>query len=710
MLALYRGGRQADALEAYQAARRTLVDELGVEPGPELQERNRLILKHDATLAAPARVAARAPSDLPTPPTALIGRQDELAVLQEMLVREEIRLITLTGAGGTGKTRLALEAATTTSDAYPDGVFWVSLAPLPDSALVLPTISHVLGARDGPSEHIGTKRLLLALDNLEHLVECGPELSALIASCPNATLLITSREPLRLAGEHEYPVPPLDEPDAVALFVERARQHKPDFEPVDAVVEICRGLDRLPLALELAAARIKVLGVDQILERLAHPLDLLTQGMRDSPARHRTLRATIEWSYQLLSENEKSLFARLTVFPGTFDLEAAEAICDADLDTLAGLVDKSLLREAAGGRFFLLETIREFASKELEESGQAQSLRAAHAAHFHELAAEQAEAAGKGDPLTLDRLDLERDNFRGAFEWAIAARSHGILLSLLQSLHWYWCIRGHGPEGYEWCRRVLESRPDGDGEELRRAYHSASQVARFVGDADWAQELKSEIIQLARSTGDDRTVARATADLAQLATERGDLASARDLANEALEIQRRLGDVGGIANARDAMALIEFHAGNFRDARRIYEEDIGTYERASSRFEVLASLIMIGECLRREGDLSGATDFLRRGLADAEAYGHVLVYPELFQEIAAIAQATGDSKRAAALLGASDRLYEEFHLPVWTKDDREETVHSVRATLGERGFEAARAGGAALETDDALDLARSALD
>jgi predicted ATPase/class 3 adenylate cyclase len=344
-------------------------------------------------------------TNLPVPTTPFLGRERELIEVAGLLGRPDVRLLTLTGPGGTGKTRLASQAAGLASDLYPHGVWWVPLAPLRDPALVLETAGHVLGAKNGLVEHIGDKSLLLLLDNFEQVVEAAADLAGVLTSCPNVELLVTSREPLHVAAEQEYAVPPFVHEEGVGFFLVRARAVKPGFEPDDAVSEICRRLDDLPLALELAAARVKALSSAQILARLEQRLPLLTGGARDLPERQRTLRGAIEWSYDLLSEGEQRLFARLAVFRGGCTLEAAEGVADADLDTLQSLVDKSLLRHT-DERYSTLETIREYAGERLEESGGADEIARRHAEHFLELAEEAEPHLQSGDPtLWLERLE-----------------------------------------------------------------------------------------------------------------------------------------------------------------------------------------------------------------------------------------------------------------------------------------------------------------
>jgi predicted ATPase len=349
MLALYRAGRQAEALQTYQDARRTLVDELGVEPSAALQELQASILRQERTLAP---VAKPEPTPrLPAQPTPFLGRTHELAEIVKLLQCADLRLLTLTGAGGSGKTRLALRAAAEVAPDYPDGVFWVPLASLRDRALIPASIAQALAIRDerGLAAGIGERRLLLVLDNCEHLLAGAPMLGELLSACPNLKLLATSREPLHLSGEREYLVPTLAEDEAVELFRRRAYAAGPE----QAVVAICRHLDCLPLAIELAAARTKILSPETLLERLDKRLPLLRGGPRDAPERQRTLEATIAWSHDLLSPGEKTLFARLAVFAGGCTLEPAEQVCDADLDGLQSLVEKNLVGRD-GARFAML--------------------------------------------------------------------------------------------------------------------------------------------------------------------------------------------------------------------------------------------------------------------------------------------------------------------------------------------------------------------
>src|SRR5215203_4806389 len=439
----------------------------------------------------PLRTLESHPNNLPLQPTPLVGREREVEEISERLRSEQVHLLTLTGPGGTGKTRLALQAAADLLEEFEDGVFFVALATITDPELVPSTIAGPLGVKESAEQplletlksFLQQKHLLLLLDNFEQVLEAAPLVGELVAADPKLKILATSRIPLRLYGEQEYMVPPLALPDprvlpplevlaqyeAVRLFVERARAVKPDFEVTNesapAVAEICARLDGLPLAIELAAARTKLLPPQALLSRLSNRLQLLKGGARNLPARQQTLRGTISWSYNLLNEEEKTLFWRLSVFSGGSTLEAIEEICDpeGDIDVLEGvdsLVEKSLLRQEEGvgeePRFVMLETVHEYAREKLEESGEAEKIKRAHAEHFLAMAEEaNAELRGPEAAKGLERLEVEHDNMRAALSWAIGRQKVELGLRLAGALWRFWSVRGHYGEGRRWLEGAL---------------------------------------------------------------------------------------------------------------------------------------------------------------------------------------------------------------------------------------------------------------
>jgi len=421
-------------------------------------------------------------TNLPRPASSFVGRGHEVGEVADRL--RAARLVTLTGPGGSGKTRLAIEAASELVPGFRNGVFWVGLAALRDPGLVLPTIAHTLGAKNGTAEHIGDRELLLLLDNLEQVIESAPDLLALVETCPNLKLLVTSLERMRVPGEVEHPVLPLAEAEAVELFAARS-----GLEPDETVAVLCSRLDNLPLAVELAAAHTSVLSPAQIVDRLAARLDLLKAGRGVDP-RQQTLRATIEWSHDLLSADEQRLFARLAVFAGGCTLDGAERVCDAELDTLQALVDKSLVRHTQE-RFWLLETIREFALERLEDSGEADPLRRRHAGYVLALA-EQAkpQLSGVNQAEWLERLEAERDNVRAALAFGLE-REPALALRLAGALGRFWWVRGPA-EGLAWLERGLES-TDVEPDVRAPALAAAGEAAWFVGYAPRALRFFEQV-------------------------------------------------------------------------------------------------------------------------------------------------------------------------------------------------------------------------
>ncbi|MGH3054324.1 MAG: ATP-binding protein, partial [Gaiellaceae bacterium] len=479
----------------------------------------RAILRQEPSLAAP-EAPTRSTRPLPIPPTPLVGRRLELAAVSALFRDEGARLVTLTGPGGTGKTRLGLAVAHELEPELRDGAVFVSLAPLASPELVLPTIAEALEIQEGQVlDHVQERRLLLVLDNFEQLLPAAPFLGDLLAAAPRLWILATSRAPLRLAAEREYPVPPFETPDAampfealvktdaLRLFAARARAVDPGFEldgeSAAEVARVCTRLDGLPLAIELAAARSKLLAPAEILERLEREPNLLPGGPRDAPARQRTLAATISWSYDLLGTDERLAFARLGVFSGGCTLEAAELVCDVTLDSLGALVDNNLLRRR-DSRFLMLETVRHFAVERLEEAGAA-DLRRRHAEWLTDLAEtmmERTTGAGEDATVWLDRIQPEHDNIRAALAWAVDEDPE-IALRLASSLRLFWEVRGHFREGSRWLEEALPHAADVAPRVRMRALSASGTIEFRIGRADLSQARWETALEIARELGDE---------------------------------------------------------------------------------------------------------------------------------------------------------------------------------------------------------------
>jgi predicted ATPase/class 3 adenylate cyclase len=638
-------------------------------------------------------------TNLPRPASAFIGRERERAELVSLL-KQDARLLTLTGPGGSGKTRLAIEAAAELVPEFKNGVFWVGVASLRDPALVLDTISQTLGAKVGLAEHVGERELLLLLDNLEQVVAAAPELATLVESCPNLHLLVTSRELLRVRGEVEYAVLPLADAEAVELFCSRAT-----VAGNEEVEELCRRLDNLPLAIELAAARVKVLSPRQLVERLSQRLDLL-RGGRDADARQQTLRATIAWSHDLLGATEQRSFARLAVFSGGCALEAAEEVCEADVEALQSLVDKSLLRRT-NERFWMLETIREFAAERLHERGEHESLARRHAEWQAELAERLEKPLRDGDPDATARLTAELENMRSGLDWLARHGEVAQAIRIVDGLWYFWVTRALVTEGLRWARWVVAEAPKAPPEERALGLLDASELFRFFGDPDQALSIKRELLPQLRELSPERHYPSTLADMADMLAEAREFEEARRLGGEAVALRRRLGVRSGIGHALSNLGMVEFRAGNFVRARDLNEEALTLFEEPYVPTKLALAALLAGESARRAGDLSGALPLLLRALHLCQKLGQRGVFPELLQEIAA---ASGRHADAVRLLGAAERLLGETGMPRWDPDDYEHTVTALRAKLGTRPFEEAWVEGVTMPEDEALALAARCLD
>jgi predicted ATPase/Tfp pilus assembly protein PilF len=645
-------------------------------------------------------------TNLPVPATPFLGRERELAEITDLLSHTDTRLLTLTGAGGAGKTRLALQAAAETSEQYPDGVWWVGLASLQDPALVLPTVAHVLGATDDLVQQVGHNHVLVLLDNLEQLLDCVPQLSALLDECPRLVLLVTSREPLHLTREHRYAVPPLGEADAVSLFTQRAQALRSDFETNGGVTEICRRLDHLPLAIELAAARVAVLSPRQLLERLEQRLPLLTGGASDMPSRQRTLRATIEWSYDLLNAEEQALFARLSVFAGGGTLEAAEVVCGADLDTLQSLVDKSLLRHT-GERFWMLETMREFAAHALNTSNGGHELRRRHASWFLTLA-ETSEARLKGadGPEWLERLDREHDNMRAALAWSLETGDSNLALRLAGALHGYWYHRSHFAEGRHWAELAL-SESESSAPSLReKALGAAGELALHAGDPAAARAFLTERLELCEGLEDQARLSEALTLLGHLAASEGNLARARELYERSLRIvEERQEWTGwqapGIAHSNLGWAMMR--QGDLDEARAVLDRGLSLAHASETRLVECTILQNLGWVALQTGNAGEVTRLVIESLRLQPEMPDKRVSLEALELLAAASAISGDHERAARLTGATCTLRTE--LSITTEADPvpgEDLIAAARSRVGEASWREEHERGERMSLSDAF--------
>ncbi len=570
-------------------------------------------------------------TSLPVQSTPFLGRELELAEVLRIVRQDGVRMVTLTGTGGSGKTRLALQAAAELVDEHRDGVWFASVAALTDPGLLIGTIARALGLREAVGEtsdqalerHLLAKQMLLVIDNVEHLLPTAAStLGRLSAAFPQLTLLITSREPMRLGAEHEYPVASLLIGEAVVLFVERAQALRPAFalraDTRPTVEAICTRVDRLPLAVELAAAWIKLLSVDKLLERLEQRLPLLVRGARDAPERQRTLRATIEWSYQLLTEPEQRQLAHLAVFSGGCELDAAEDVCESNLETLASLVDKSLLRAEehadAEPRYTMLETIREFARERLEKSGAAETTERKHALHYLELA-ERAdpELKQRQQGAWLVRLEAEHDNLRGSLRWALGHGEHEVALRMSAALWMFWYMRGYVSEGRRWLSGVVTVADRTATRARAKALDGAGYLAGEQGADEDALALLKESLACAREVGSPDDVATAATHLSVFMMG-NDLVESLALGEEAVTAARLAGDQYMLAVAYNNLGEVARVAGDNVRATAMYEQAYLLRKDLGDASRLALSLVNLGEMALIAGDIDRASALISEGL------------------------------------------------------------------------------------------------
>jgi predicted ATPase/Tfp pilus assembly protein PilF len=735
----------------------------------------------------PPLVSPQAPKhNLPQALTCLIGREAEQGEVLALLA--EARLVTLVGSGGVGKTRLALAVASELVDQYADGVWLLELAALADPTLVVGAVAQALGLREEPgllllttlSEHLKAKQLLLVLDNCEHLIgACADLVSAVLRACPAVRLLATSREGLEVAGERRYRVPSLPVPDlthlppperlaesaAVALFLARARERRPDLAltalTARAVAQICARLDGIPLAIELAAARVSSLAVEGIAARLGGCFRLLTGGGRDVLPRQRTLRATLDWSYDLLGEGEQRLLDRLSVFAGGCTLEAAEAVCTGDgvegwqvLDLLSGLVNKSLvqLEEAPGQpeqvRYRLLDTVRQYGQERLEACGEAAEVRTRHLAWCVALAEQAALALlGPEQAAWLAQLEMEHDNLRAALGWSTQdSRDGASSIRLAGALGRFWHIRGHLSEGRGWLegalahgvgsaaaralalhwagnlayvqgnhgqagalfeeslalRRALEDRHG-----IAASLNCLGNVAQDQGEYWRAKALFEEGLALKRELQDRRGVARVLNNLGSVACLQGDVQQAAALYQESLAIERELGDKAGIAKSLNNLGELADLQGNAQQAAALFEESLTLTRVLGDQFVIAIGLLNLGRITHLQSDDAHARAYLAEGLTVARGLDNRRLLAYALERMAMVAGAQGAPEQAATLFGAAAALREVLGTPLDPNDRAayDRAAATISRTLGPDGFAAAWAAGQALPLGEAITLA-----
>ncbi|MBD0348605.1 MAG: tetratricopeptide repeat protein [Thermoleophilia bacterium] len=661
-------------------------------------------------------------ANLPLPPTPFVGRTRELRLVRDLLLRDDVRLVTLTGPGGTGKTRLALEVTRELVEKFPNGVSYAALATLTDPALVEPAAADALGVEESGrslaqalDDYLADRQLLLVLDNFEHVMPAAPAVARLLAKAPGLKVLVTSRERLHLSGEREYSVPPLPPAEAVALFTERARAALPTFEDDEleraAIEEICRRLDRLPLAIELAAARVKLLSPRALEGRLGRRLQLLTGGARDLPERQQTLRATIDWSYELLITAERRLLARLAVFPAGCTLEAAEQVCDASLDELASLVDKSLLGRDVDRddvRFTLLETIRDYALERLREQGELEELRARHARYFVRFAeGVQGDLRGAGQARALRALESEHPNLRAALDFLHGGGAKELELRLVGALWFFWVVRGHLTEGLAQLERALEGSTGQPPTLQADALKAAAALAQRRGDTARAKRFATESVGLYRALGDPGGVSSALTTLAGAALVEGDGSRARQLYEEALALTRDLDDPFRLASALGNLGYMLLMEGDDERAASLFEEGLVVFRRLSNDEGVARSLLNLGFSAWQRGSLVEASAMMKESLRRFSRIGSREGIAYALEGLAAVAAARLESARASRLLGAAEAVCERIEL---TLDPFEQAVHGrtvaqARAHLGDEAYRAAVEEGRGLSPEEAAEYA-----
>ncbi len=716
MRALVAARQPAAALEAYTEARRLFVDGLGVEPGHELRQLHGMVLREEVVL--PARVTPRA-SSIPSPATPLIGRATELEQIRALARRTDVRLLTLTGPGGAGKTRLALEAAQRLTTEFADGVVFVPLAAVTDPSLVPHAVARALEVREAHGsallpalrETLAPLNLLLVLDNLEQVLVAAPFVAELLEAAPRLTVLATSRTLLRLRAEQVLPLEGLGEQDAHALFAARATAVRSDFQltadNTEVVSWICDRLDRLPLAIELAAAGVRLLSAQEVRAHLGEHLDLLSSGARDQPERHQTMRAALAWSHRLLPPEVRAVHDRFSVFASSCTLEAAQEVTGADLDTLSTLVDHSLLRASQHGpaRFSMLATTRAYAAEQLAAGSEAQSAHLAHARHFLRLAEElEGKLSGPEQAQALAVLETEHHDFGAALDWCAQAGESELELRLASSLGRYWYMHGHLRYGKGRLLGALSRAPEAPADLRAKAARLTSALALLHGDYVAARELAESSLALCHGLRDDVGAVRALSNLGAALLAEGNAVRATAVLDETVHLARGLTEPRLLALALNNRGDAALTGGDYPLAVSCFEESLGLLRSLGDSANIARSLLNLGSASLELGEVDVARGYLAESL---ERSHDVHDREDLAWCLVALAALTPDPPSAAYLLGAAERLltdlaalFKPYERALFARTQAR-LQHALGATYAAR-----KAAGSAASPDQTLRCAR----
>ncbi len=685
-------------------------------------------------------------NNLPRQLTSFVGRKREMSDIKRLL--SETGLLTLTGVGGCGKTRLALQVASDVIEDYPDGVWLVELALVSDPALVPKSAAQALGIREVAGQtllealiaHLRSKQVLLVLDNCEHLLSACAQLSdALLRACPNVRILASSREELGVAGEFTYLVPPLSLPDprrslpmesltryeAVRLFQERVIAIQRGFRVTEqnahAVVQICQELDGIPLAIELAAARTKALSVDQVAKRLQDRFALLTEGSRTALPHHQTLRATIDWSYELLSRQEQTLLRRVSVFVGGFTLEAAEQVCSGRgleehtiLDRLTHLLEKSLVvfeEDEGKARYKLLETVRQYGYEKLVEGGEKAKAQERHRDYYLQIAERaELELGGPNQEVRFRQLETEHGNLRASLQWSLEYGKTDKALRMAGALGQFWNIHDHFTEGLVWLERALEKSAKAPKGSRAKALRVAGVLAWSQGKYERAKRLQEESLEMYREIGDKQGIAMSLNNLGNISYNQGDYEAARDFHERSLAIRRDVGDKQGIAVSLNNLGNVALDQRDYQGARSLYEESLAMRRETGDRHGIAVSLHNLGMVVQHQNDHEKARTLYEESLTITVGIGDKKMIAHSVSQLTGIVRAEGHPERAVQLLGAVAALLERLGavLDGSERSHYEQNVLILRDEMGENAFDKAFAEGRAMTLEQAIDLARSA--